>query len=72
MPTSIITIEPEPYSTFISKWLGWMLLLVLFVIAMVYISNFTVESVQCANTIEGIGAERSLRMHELSASGGRP
>ena len=43
----IILLEEEPITNVLSKWLAWLLVMVVFVMALIYFSNYFAKSTEC-------------------------
>ena len=44
---AVILIEPEPLKGWAGRWLGWMVVLILFVVALIYFSNYFAKDTEC-------------------------
>ena len=45
----VILLEEEPLSSVLGKWLAWMLVMVLFVVILIYFSNYFAKSTVCVD-----------------------
>lgn len=43
----IILLEDEPITSVLGKWLAWMLVMIIFVMILIYFSNYFAKSTEC-------------------------
>jgi hypothetical protein len=43
----IILFDEEPITSILSKWMAWMLVMVIFVMVLIYFSNYFARSTEC-------------------------
>lgn len=46
-PEPIILLEEEPVTNVLGKWLAWMLVMTIFVMCLIYFSNYFAKSTEC-------------------------
>lgn len=47
----IILLEDEPLDSVLGKWLSWMLVMIIFVMILIYFSNYFAKSTECMSVI---------------------